>query len=260
MILEVFQAAGDNLCYLVGDVPCGSALLIDPVNWNAVLSAVKKYDLSVKVIVNTHTHPDHTAGNNFIMRETKAPLAVHSLEAKVVRAAIRLEDGDALEAGILKAEVLHTPGHTVGSICVLVEVPEGKNYIFTGDTLFLAGCGNTRFGGNINALFESLTGKLMMLPDDIVVCAGHDYAVRNLQFSLSREPDNKSAQKKLEDVLNSVHEGRFVFSTIGEEKSYNPFFRFRAPSIISRLKAEFPKLGEDDFQIFAKLRELRNSW
>jgi hydroxyacylglutathione hydrolase len=260
MIFEFFQTAGDNLCYLVGDRPAGSAILIDPVSPNACLSALKAHNLKLIAIINTHTHPDHTAGNNYVIKETKAPLAVHKSEADSVGANVELEDGESVEMGALKAKILHTPGHTVGSICVLVESVEDESYIFTGDTLFLAGCGNTRFGGNIKALFESLTTKLMTLEDNIIVCPGHDYAVRNLQFSLSRESDNKSAEKKLEQALTLAHEGKIIFSTIGEEKSYNPFFRFRSQSIIAKLKTECPDLGEGDFQVFAKLRELRNSW
>lgn len=248
------------MCYLVGDKPAGSAILIDPVSPNACLSALKTHNLKLIAIINTHTHPDHTAGNNYVIKETKAPLAVHKSEADSVGANVKLEDGESIEMGALKAKILHTPGHTVGSICVFVEPQEGASYIFTGDTLFLAGCGNTRFGGNINALFESLATKLMTLEDNIIVCPGHDYAVKNLQFSLSREPNNKSAEKKLEEALALAHEGRTLFSTIGEEKSYNPFFRFRSPSIIAKLKTEFPELVDDDFQVFAKLRELRNSW
>lgn len=260
MIFEVFKSAGDNLCYLVGDGPSGSALLIDPVNAGACLAAVKKHSLKVTAVVNTHAHPDHTGGNTFVMRETNAPLAAHKSEAGAVGASIALEDGNTIEVGELQAKILHTPGHTVGSICLLVQSRSEKCYIFTGDTLFLAGCGNTRFGGNIKALFESLTKKLMRLADEIIVCPGHDYSLRNLQFSLSCEPNNKATEEKLEEALTSAHEGTTIFSTIGEEKGYNPFFRFRSSSLISKLKKDYPDLPADDFQIFAKIRELRNSW
>lgn len=260
MIFDFFQTAGDNLCYLVGDQLSRSAILIDPVNPNACLSSLERHKLKLIAIINTHTHPDHTVGNNDVIKETKAPLAVHRSEADSVGANIKLEDNDTIEMGALKAKILHTPGHTVGSICILVGSGDANGYLFTGDTLFIAGCGNTRFGGDIKALFNSLTKKLMTLPDRFIVCPGHDYAVRNLQFSLSREPNNKFAEKKLEEALAGAHEGRTIFSTIGEEKTYNPFFRFRYDSIIKKLKLEFPDLAEDDFQFFAKIRELRNSW
>ena len=186
-------------CYLVADPATKDACLIDPgADPHKISRAIARNGFSLKFIVNTHGHGDHIGANG----QFNVPICVHPLDKdfltdpeknmsrsfmlsiKSPSASRMLEDGDSIGLGALKFEVMHTPGHTPGSISLKLE-----GVVFTGDTLFQGGVGRTDFSyGDEKALFNSIKKKLLTLPDDTIIYPGHG------------EP-----------------------STIGEEKRSNPF-------------------------------------
>jgi hydroxyacylglutathione hydrolase len=131
------------------------------------------------------------------------------------------------------------------------------NAVFTGDTLFIAGCGRV-FEGKAQTMVDSLA-KLAALPDLTQVYCGHEYTEKNLRFALTLEPNNGVLKSKFEWARALRSEGRFTIpSTIGEEKLINPFLRTDSIELRASLKKLYPTMGDDRVMIFAKARELKD--
>jgi hydroxyacylglutathione hydrolase len=171
MIFEQIRTGGDrNFAYLIGDKESGQAAVVDPSNDpGLVQDRSREHGLDVKFLINTHGHCDHTDGNNYIMSNSDVMLIAHDETGS--------EDGSIIPMGEVELKIIHTPGHTADSICVLVttfgEVPR----LVTGDTLFVGKVGGTGYGEDARAEYDSLHGKLMILSDDTEVWPGHDYGV-----------------------------------------------------------------------------------
>ena len=194
MIIEQITVGDmEVFCYVVGCEESREAAAIDPAggkgDMEKILKLLEEKDLHLTYIINTHGHADHTYGNQLLAETTGAKTVMHELdddlftteEAKNWAAAfgldaappvdIRITDGDQLSLGKLNLEFIHTPGHTPGAVCVLVE-----NNLFTGDTLFVGAVGRTDLpGGSMEKLLRSIEEKLLPLPDETVIWPGHDY-------------------------------------------------------------------------------------
>lgn len=162
----------ENFCYLISSGK--TVALIDP-SWEPkrILDLVKNFKKII--LIYTHTHFDHTDGIEYLIEKINPLIYVHKEESKIIKKlsnnVIEIKDNDIIEVGEIKIKVIHTPGHTPGSICLYFD---GK--VLTGDTLFVGACGRTDFpGGNYKQLKESLK-KLMQLPDETIVYPGHDYS------------------------------------------------------------------------------------
>lgn len=184
VLLETF---GTNTWLLYGDT-CKEALLIDPsIPSEALLKRIKDLGLKVKYIINTHGHGDHIGGNKWFKDHLGCPLAIHRLDAAMlldnrknfslymdspvepVVADLILEDGMELDFASRKLRIIHTPGHTPGCICLLVE-----KFLISGDTLFEQSIGRTDFPGGSHAdIIHSIKTKLYILDDDTIVYPGH---------------------------------------------------------------------------------------
>ncbi len=162
----------DNFTYIVGCEKTQKALVIDPAgDPGRIASEARKENLSIVLIVNTHGHGDHTVGNAGLKKRTGAKVAVHRLDAdRVPDADLRLSDEESLQVGEISFEVIHTPGHTPGGICLYAE-----GNLFTGDTLFVGDSGRTDLEGGHRPTLGASIRRLMRLPDETVVWPGHDY-------------------------------------------------------------------------------------
>ena len=160
----------DNFSYIIADPVTRECVIIDP-SYNAeqLIDFVKKREWTVIYVINTHSHRDHILGNNAIVEQFNAKVAAHSSSNTANTLAV--EEGTILNVGQVAITIIHTPGHSPDSICLLVE---GK--VLTGDTLFVGECGRTDIpGGNSLELSHSLFDKLMRLDDDVEVYPGHQY-------------------------------------------------------------------------------------
>jgi hydroxyacylglutathione hydrolase len=255
LIFQTMRGRGDNLSYVIGCSSQRVALVVDPTSPHALMEFCASKKLILRFVLNTHGHPDHTAGNKVIVNATGAQVLGHVRE-RIPGLDRTLEDGDIVTVGKVQVKVLHLPGHTPGGLGFRI----GSRFL-SGDTVFVAGAGNTRFGGNVKDLFETFDKKIMALPDRTELCPGHDYALSNLRFARSLEPDNPDLEAKLREVRRGAREKQLIKSSLAEEKRYNPFFRYREPAMIRSLMSEYPDRDLDNpFEVFRLIRELRNQW
>jgi glyoxylase-like metal-dependent hydrolase (beta-lactamase superfamily II) len=184
-----------NLAYLIGSRSTREALLVDPA-WSvdALLDRAEADGMRVTGALITHYHQDHVGGSIFgmsiegldrLLARQPVPIHVQAREADGVRRVTGVsaadlvphEGGDVLELGQVRVRLLHTPGHTPGSQCFLVENAGEPGRLVSGDTLFLNACGRVDLpGGDPEALFRSLHDVLKQLPDETVLYPGHLYA------------------------------------------------------------------------------------
>jgi len=173
VLLEQFRVGPYlNFTYLVAESEGGEGAVIDPsFGVEPVLEAIDRRRVKVRFILNTHSHQDHVAGNADVRDRTGAKVVAHRVAP--LHQDISVEDGDAIKAGRLAIDVLHTPGHTKDSVLYLFE-----GHLATGDTLFVGECGRTDLpGGDPAEMYESLLGRVVRLEDALVVLPGHDYGV-----------------------------------------------------------------------------------
>lgn len=171
-VLQLDGGGDRNYSYLVADEGTKEAAIIDPGGPpTSETMALAKGGYSLRYIINTHDHFDHTGGNRALAEATGAPVAMHASAQS--HHDIELQDGDTLPLGGEELRILHTPGHTPDSICILA----GGDLI-TGDTLFVGKVGGTGFGQDARDEYASLHDKLMVMPPETRVWPGHNYGVR----------------------------------------------------------------------------------
>ncbi len=195
-----------NYVYLIGSTETRKAAVVDAA-WDIdkILGIAAQDEMEITHGLVTHTHPDHVgggfagmdiAGATELLEKCKAKVVVHKAEAEFIKGLsssdmIKTDNGDKVDVGGLEIQLMHTPGHTPGSQCFLVD-----NRIVSGDTLFIDACGRVDFpGGNPEEMYYSLTQKLMALPDDMILFPGHNYAP-------------------------------LKHATMGEQKKTNPYLKF----------------------------------
>ena len=171
MIFNQIQQHSDNFTYLIADEKTKEAAVVDS-SYNAeeIIKILKTQNLRLKYVINTHGHSDHTAGNTELKSIFGAKIVVHKLSK--VNCDVWVEDGDVIKIGSISLKIIYTPGHTVDSICILVD----NQKLLTGDTLFVGECGRTDMpGGNSKSMYDSLFNKILKIEDSIEVYPGHDY-------------------------------------------------------------------------------------
>jgi hydroxyacylglutathione hydrolase len=224
----------DNYAYLIRRAGSGKALVVDPSESEPVIAALAREKLDLVGILNTHHHHDHVGGNEALLgRFGKLPVfGYESDRGRIPGQTTFLEHEQGFEAAGLRFRALHIPGHTLGAVAYVVE-----DAVFTGDTMFAAGCGRL-FEGTPAMMHESLNEKLASLPDATRVYFGHEYTANNLRFAAHVEPGNARVREKAERVAKLRESGEFTTpSTIGEERETNPFMRCTSPEIIDKVAA-----------------------
>ena len=194
MIIETFAVGplGCN-CTLLGDERTKDAIVVDPGgDHDEIMARVRKHGLNVRALVHTHTHIDHVGATESVQRATGAPARIHEddlflyrmlpIQSQLVGVSLPLpaeldaflRDGEVVSAGSLSLEVLHTPGHTPGSVCFRLGNSE-RDVLFAGDTLFAGSIGRTDlWGGDHDSILRSIKSRLLTLPGETLVVTGHD--------------------------------------------------------------------------------------
>ncbi|XP_014219545.1 hydroxyacylglutathione hydrolase, mitochondrial isoform X2 [Copidosoma floridanum] len=230
MKVQVIPALQDNYMYLIIDEDTREAAAVDPVHPSEILRAVKESDCKLTKVLTTHHHWDHAGGNKQICCEVPG-LQVFGGDDRIDSLTCKVEHGSVINMGSLKIECLFTPCHTLGHICYFVTKNGTQPAVFTGDTLFSAGCGRF-FEGTAKQMHTALNGILAQLPDETKVYCGHEYTVDNLKFALTVEPKNNATKEKFEwACCRRQNNLPTVPSSISEEKLFNPFMRVCEPEI-----------------------------
>lgn len=250
-----------NYNYLIACPETGEALAIDPLDHEKCLHTARVRGWQITQLLNTHEHHDHTGGNAAMVAATGATLiAHHRAGGKIAGVNRGVQAGDVIKVGkTVELECLDTPGHTFCHICLLAHTETPA--LFSGDTVFNAGAGNTHNGGDTDALYDTFAQQIARLPDATRLYPGHDYLETNLRFTLSREADNQAAQTLLAHSQTQTPEERTV-CTLGQERQHNTFMRLEQARIIAGLRADHatPDAQPDARAVFKALRSLRNQW
>jgi glyoxylase-like metal-dependent hydrolase (beta-lactamase superfamily II) len=185
---------GDNFSYIIADDTTKEAAVVDPsFNADAIIRILRDQNLNVRYVINTHDHSDHTASNEDFRSNFGAKVVAHKLAH--VNKDISVVDGEVIRVGEIVIKVIHTPGHTQDSICLLVD-----DKLLTGDALFVGECGRTDLpGGSAEDTYHSLFDKLMRLDDNIKVYPGHDYGPKPHSTIGIERRSNYTLQKRTLD-------------------------------------------------------------
>lgn len=168
-----------NFVYFIGDQNTKQALLVDPA-WDikSLLEEASKAGIAIKGILVTHGHFDHTNGVEELLKNYDIPVYINEAEMDFFKFSWgkenikKVSSGDKLKIGNVEVQFIHTPGHTPGSQCFLIQ-----NNLVSGDTLFIDACGRCDLpGGNVEEMFDTIYNKLMKMPDNTLIFPGHNYA------------------------------------------------------------------------------------
>ena len=186
-----------NFTYVIQDEGTDEAVIIDP-SWDLaqVIEVIQKNNLKVKYVINTHHHFDHTIGNDAVVKQTGSKIIQHT--ASTLRNDISVSDGDKIRFGNSELTVVHTPGHSKDSICLV-----GNGNFFSGDTLFVGNCGRIDLpGGSARELYHSLFSLISKMDENLMLYPGHNYG-NSPTSTIGRE-------KKTNFVLQPRTENEFL--------------------------------------------------
>jgi hydroxyacylglutathione hydrolase len=257
---EVHQilAAQDNLVWLLVCAQTGDAAVVDGPDADGLLAYASARGITVRHVLNTHTHGDHVGINRDLARrglianmEVVGPAKVAAEVPQITRG---VDEGDVVEIGACRGRVLRTEGHLHGHVSFVFE-----DVLFCGDTLFTGGCGRV-FTQDYAAMFDSLL-RLSKLPQQTRVCCAHEYTEDNLRFALSVEPQNQALRERVARVKELRAQGRAtVPSTLAEELATNPMLRWDSPEIARQLREQAPPgdLSSPE-AIFTATRKLKDA-
>jgi hydroxyacylglutathione hydrolase len=225
MRVQIIPCLSDNYAYLLVCEETNDAVIVDACEPGPVLAALRGAGVRLAGIWSTHHHHDHVGGNEAVRAEYGVEIYGHASDRGRLPGQTRfLESGGSWSLGRLSVQVQHIPGHTMGAIAYVVKDPSGTSAVFTGDTLFVAGCGRL-FEGTPRHMHASLSWLAALDPETLVY-SGHEYTENNLRFAQFVEPGNADVTAAIARAKATRAEGRpTVPSTMGQEKRINPFLR-----------------------------------
>ncbi|CAM5142691.1 unnamed protein product [Eretmochelys imbricata] len=232
MKVKVISVLEDNYMYLVIEENTKEAVVVDAAVPKRLLEIVRKEGVALKAILTTHHHWDHARGNEELAK-VYPELQVYGADERIGALTHKVTHNEELKFGDINVRCLFTPCHTSGHVCYFMweENSPDAPAVFSGDTLFIGGCGKF-FEGTAEQMYRNLTEILGALPKDTKVFCGHEYTVRNLKFALKVEPENEIVKKKLAWAkLRDDEDLPTVPSTLQEEFHYNPFLRVSEESV-----------------------------
>ncbi|XP_059627857.1 hydroxyacylglutathione hydrolase cytoplasmic isoform X2 [Cornus florida] len=246
----------DNYSYIIIDEATKEGAAVDPAEPEKVLQVAKDNQVNLKTVLTTHHHWDHASGNDKIKQLVPGIRVYGGSIDNVQGCTDKVGNGDKLSLGSdINILCLHTPCHTKGHISYYVTGKEEEDpAVFTGDTLFIAGCGKF-FEGTAEQMYQSLCVTLGSLPKPTRVFCGHEYTVKNLQFALTVEPDNVRIAQKLSWAQHQQQAGHpTVPSTIEEELEINPFMRVDLPEVQEKVNCKTP------VEAIGEIRKRKDNW
>lgn len=249
------QAFSDNYIWVLINSN-STAVVVDPGDAAPVLNYLNENQLTLAAIFITHHHYDHTDGITALLNHKKVPV-YGGWNEPISHLSHPLREGDTLDLDhcrMGKYRVLEIPGHTLGHIAYV-----GEGRVFSGDTLFTAGCGKI-FEGTAPQMFNSLQ-KLKSLPVTTEVFCGHEYTLANLKFAQVVEPENQEIKKRLEKVREQRENGvATVPATMELELKTNPFLRTHEAAVVLAAERHAGRTLRDEVEVFAEIRHWKNGF
>jgi hydroxyacylglutathione hydrolase len=220
LTVRQFPCLSDNYGFLARDEASGRVACIDTPDAAAILRELEQLGWSLSLILNTHWHPDHAGGNAELQVATGAQVIGPAEVERISPVDRKVGDGDVVELGETRFEVIDTGGHTLGHVTYF---DAADQIAFVGDTLFALGCGRL-FEGTAEQMWSSLS-RLAVLPEATAVYCAHEYTASNARFALSVD-ESPQLKARAEAVFAARERGEpTVPTTIALEKATNPFLR-----------------------------------
>jgi hydroxyacylglutathione hydrolase len=250
---HLFMCRSDNFGVLLHDPATGATAAIDAPEAAPIEKALQQTGWKLTDILVTHHHADHTDGIEALKAKYKCRVVAPAGEAAKIPAVDgTVREGDKVKVGSLSANVIETPGHTLGHIAYWFHA---DNLAFVGDTLFSIGCGRV-IEGTPAQMWDSLK-KLRDLPDDTEIYCGHEYTLANIKFARTIEPDNAVLAARESEARKQIEEGApTIPTTIGDEKQANCFLRADKPEVA----AGIGMAGKPAVDVFTEIRARKNKF
>jgi hydroxyacylglutathione hydrolase len=248
--VKIVNQLTDNYSYIIYSLTEKEAIVVDPAESQPILEYLEKNNLSLKAILITHHHSDHTSGIKDLLSQKKTE--IYSPNPKILETTKLIKDKDRIILNFIDFIIIATPGHTLDHV---VFHNKKNNLLFSGDTLFSLGCGRI-FEGNYDQMFQSLQ-TINNLPDETIVYCGHEYTFHNYNFLCSIFSNNDALKKykyKIDDYFNKTN--RTIPFKLGDEKIANPFLVSRVNAYNVFMQAN----NMNEFSFFKYLRSLKDNF
>ncbi len=243
----------DNYAYIIHDDNFKTVGVVDPSEAKPIISFLKKKNLKLNYILNTHHHFDHIGGNIELKKIYNAKIVGFLGDKhRIPGIDIALRNNENWSFGNSTVKVFHIPGHTLGHICFFFEK---EKIVFTGDTLFSLGCGKI-FEGNHEQMLTSLN-KIKQLPKDTMIYCGHEYTYKNAEFCMKYDSDNIDLKKKFEKIKKLRSQNLPTIPSFLEDEIKSNIF-LRCDQNVLKIKLNMK--NQEDSKVFKKVRDLKDSF
>jgi len=243
----------DNYAYIINDNKSKTVGVVDPSEAEPIIAFLEKENLKLNYILNTHHHFDHIGGNIELKKTYNAQVVGFDGDKhRIPGIDVTVKNNEQWNFGNSSVKILHIPGHTLGHICFFFE---DEKIAFTGDTLFSLGCGRI-FEGDHKQMLSSLN-KIKKLPKNTKIYCGHEYTQKNAEFCIKYDNENSSLANQLKRIkklrLNNLPT---VPAKLEDELKSNIFLRCDQSDLKIKLNME----NQEDFEVFKKVRDLKDSF
>jgi hydroxyacylglutathione hydrolase len=254
MLLQPLPAFADNYIWTLRDSPVGAPVVVDPGDAAPVLAWADGLGVAPAALLLTHHHPDHVGGAAALLARWPGLPVFAPADDRIDLPCRRVSDGDVVQAGPWRFEVIEVPGHTSSHVAF-----HGHGLLFCGDTLFSLGCG--RLSEGTPAQMLASLDRLAALPDDTLVCCGHEYTLANAVFAAAVDPDNPALRRRTEEARAMRDRDRPTLpATLAGERAANPFLRVDAPAVRDAVSAYLGRAPDDRVETFAGLRRWKDGF
>jgi len=243
----------DNYAYVIYDNNSKTTGVVDPSESLPIISFLKRKNFKLNYILNTHHHFDHIGGNIELKKKYNAKIiGFEDDKHRIPGIDITLKNNEKWNFGNSPIKIIHIPGHTLGHICFFFEK---EKIAFTGDTLFSLGCGRI-FEGDHKQMLSSLN-KIKKLPKETKIYCGHEYTFKNGEFCLKYDSNNNHLKRKFEKIKKlKLQNLPTIPSNLEDELKSNIFLRCDQKD----LKIKLNMKNQEDFKVFKKVRDLKDSF